>query len=190
MGSLRYAIVALAVIGCADNAYDPNGPAIDPNAPRIHITSPERGTIAGEAQLMLVRGTVSDDSGKVASSAQAYVAYGGPALESQTSYVWTVRTWDRTDQASPEADEAGFDTGLGDADWQASWIRRDSSEGDDYTLARKELDVTASPVLRARAYLAANHQADDVGLGLRRDGGVPVGQSEKRPVRLYPYFTF
>lgn len=67
MGSLRYAVVALAVIGCADNAYDPNGPAIDPNAPRVHITSPERGTIAGEAQLMLVRGTVSDDSGKVAS---------------------------------------------------------------------------------------------------------------------------
>lgn len=67
MGSLRYAVVALAVIGCADNAYDPNAPAIDPNAPRVHITSPERGTIAGEAQLMLVRGTVSDDSGKIAS---------------------------------------------------------------------------------------------------------------------------
>ncbi len=67
MGSLRFAVVALAVIGCADNAYDPNGPAIDPNAPRIHITSPERGTIAGEQQLMLVRGTVSDDSGKIAS---------------------------------------------------------------------------------------------------------------------------
>jgi hypothetical protein len=67
MGSLRYAVVALAVVGCADNAYDPNGPAIDPNAPRVHITSPERGTIAGDYQTILVRGTASDDSGKIAS---------------------------------------------------------------------------------------------------------------------------
>jgi hypothetical protein len=67
MGSLRYAVVALAVVGCADNAYDPNGPAIDPNAPRVHITSPERGTIAGDYQTILVRGPASDDSGKIAS---------------------------------------------------------------------------------------------------------------------------
>jgi alpha-L-rhamnosidase len=100
------------------------------------------------------------DSDKVFSSAQAYVAYGGPALANQTSYSWTVRTWDRGDQASPYAMPADFDTGLNDSDWGASWIRRPSTEADDYTLARKELDVAASPVTRARAYLAACHQAE------------------------------
>lgn len=107
------------------------------------------------------------DSDKVASSAQAYVPYGGPALANQTSYSWTVRTWDRGEQASPYATAAEFDTGLADADWGASWIRRASTDADDYTLARKELDVSASPVTRARAYLAACHQAE-----LRLNGAV------------------
>jgi hypothetical protein len=63
MGSMRHAAVVLvtALIGCADNAYDPNGPAIDPNAPRIHITSPERGTIAGDVDTIEVRGVATDD---------------------------------------------------------------------------------------------------------------------------------
>lgn len=100
------------------------------------------------------------DSEKVVSSAEAYVPYGGPALSSQTSYSWTVRTWDRGEQPSPYAPAAEFDTGLADADWGASWIRRTSTEADDYTLARKELAVTESPVTRARAYLAACHQAE------------------------------
>jgi alpha-L-rhamnosidase len=100
------------------------------------------------------------DSEKVASSAQAYVAYGGPALKNQTSYSWTVRTWDRDDQPSPYAEAAEFDTGIADGEWGASWIRRSSTEADDYTLARKELEVTASPVVRARAYLAATHHAE------------------------------
>jgi alpha-L-rhamnosidase len=98
------------------------------------------------------------DTDKVVSSEQSYVAYAGPPLASQTSYAWTVRTWDRDDQASPWATPAGFDTGLSDANWGASWIRRDSSEPDDYTLARQEVAITASPVTRARAYIAANHQ--------------------------------
>src|SRR4051795_2224746 len=33
------------------------------------------------------------DSGKVASSRQSYVPYGGPALDTAGSYDWTVRTW-------------------------------------------------------------------------------------------------
>jgi alpha-L-rhamnosidase len=100
------------------------------------------------------------DSDKVASSQQSYVSYAGPALANQTSYSWQVRTWNRSDQASPWSAPALFDTGLSDQDWDASWIRRTSSEADDYTLARAELDVTASPVTRARAYLAASHQAE------------------------------
>ncbi len=58
-----YALIALGVVACADNAYDPNAPAIDPNAPRVHITSPARGTIAGDVGTVMVTGTVQDDSG-------------------------------------------------------------------------------------------------------------------------------
>lgn len=100
------------------------------------------------------------DSEKVVSSQQSYVSYTGPALANQTSYSWQVRTWNRSDQPSPWSAPALFDTGLSDQDWAASWIRRDSSEADDYTLARAEIAVTASPVTRARAYLAASHQAE------------------------------
>ncbi len=100
------------------------------------------------------------DSGKVASSEQAYVPYGGPPLVSQTSHSWSVRTWDRNGQASPWAPLSHFDTGLGDSEWGASWIRRESAEADDYTLARKEVLVTGGPVKRARAYITCNHQCE------------------------------
>ncbi len=104
------------------------------------------------------------DSGRVASSDQSYVAYGGPALAPGTSYSWTVRTWDRDGEASPYAPEASFDTGLGDHDWSgAEWIRRVTSGNDstdDYTLARKQFDVGAGggAVVRARVYISAMGQ--------------------------------
>lgn len=63
-----HSILALiAIAGCADQAYDPDAPAIDPTAPRVHITSPVRGTIAGDVTTVTVTGTATDDSGKVAS---------------------------------------------------------------------------------------------------------------------------
>ena len=46
------------------------------------------------------------DSGKVASSAQSYVPYGGPALENGEAYTWSVKTWDRDGEASPAATAA------------------------------------------------------------------------------------
>jgi hypothetical protein len=60
-------IALVAFAGCADHAYDPDAPAIDPNAPRVHITSPMRGTNAGDVAMLTVTGTASDDSGEVAS---------------------------------------------------------------------------------------------------------------------------
>jgi hypothetical protein len=99
------------------------------------------------------------DSGRVASSDQSYVPYGGPALSPGTSYEWAVRTWDADDVASPWSKTAQFDTGIGDGDWSgASWIRRVTTGNDfadDYTLARKEAAIGASPVTRARAYVSA-----------------------------------
>ncbi|HEY7376491.1 MAG TPA: alpha-L-rhamnosidase N-terminal domain-containing protein [Polyangia bacterium] len=103
------------------------------------------------------------DSGKVVSSDQAYVAYGGPALVAGESYTWTVRTWNRGDVASPWSASADFDTALADgaAGWGASWIRRAASgadAADEYTLARVERTLDAKPIRRARAYVSANHQ--------------------------------
>lgn len=80
---------------------------------------------AYEIEVRDADGAVVWDSGKVESSQQAYVDYAGPELEPGAAYEWTVRTWDRTDQASPWAPEATFETGLGDDDWGgAQWIRR------------------------------------------------------------------
>ncbi|HEV7932867.1 MAG TPA: family 78 glycoside hydrolase catalytic domain [Actinomadura sp.] len=122
-----------------------------------------RDTDPGEAQsayrLRVSAGrTTVWDSGKVASSQQSYVPYGGSALPHGASYTWTVRTWDRTGLASPWARSAAFDTGLADGDWGASWIRRTTAERDDYTLARKDFTVGAAPVVRARVYIAAGQQ--------------------------------
>lgn len=99
------------------------------------------------------------DSGKVASSEQAYVRYEGPELASGSDYTWTVRTWDVDDQVSPWAGLATFETGIGIDEWDgAAWIRRETDDGDEYTMARTEVMVRDSPVVRARAYTSAYHQ--------------------------------
>src|SRR4051795_2503734 len=102
------------------------------------------------------------DSGKVASSAQSYVPYDGPALQNGAGYDWTVRTWDGDGAPSQYAAIAHFDTGLTDSGWSgAQWIRRVTSGADstdDYTLARKRFDVAAGvggEVVRARVYVSA-----------------------------------
>ena len=141
---------------------------------------PDGNEIQSSYQIQVTRvsdGVLIWDSGKIASSAESFVPYSGPALAAATSYTWTVRTWDRTGQPSPWAAAAGFDTGLGDTDWKASWIRRTTTEPDDYTLARREVTIGASPVTRARAYLSAYHQYE-----LRLNGTVV----DRGPAFSYP----
>lgn len=105
------------------------------------------------------------DSGKVRSSEQSHVEYGGPwPLRPGAAYAWKVRTWNRDDAASEWSAPAAFDTALapGAAGWGARWIRRtpvDAADAaDDYTLARVEQLIGKSPIRRARAYVSANHQ--------------------------------
>jgi len=64
MRKYLFAIVALtsAASGCSDNPYDPDAPAIDPNAPKVHITTPTRGTVAGDVKKITVTGTATDDT--------------------------------------------------------------------------------------------------------------------------------
>lgn len=52
----------LGSLAACDNPYDPDGPALDPYAPRVRITSPERGTFAGDVATVEVRGTAIDDN--------------------------------------------------------------------------------------------------------------------------------
>ncbi|MEE6258831.1 family 78 glycoside hydrolase catalytic domain [Plantactinospora sonchi] len=115
------------------------------------------------------------DSGKVRSGQQSYVPYGGPALRSGSAYRWTVRTWDRTGRVSPAA-SGGFETGISDAEWEgANWIRRTTSDADDYTLARTEVRPGHSRVVRARVYTAADHTYELYLNGQRADRGTSFG---------------
>jgi hypothetical protein len=79
-------VALIAFAACADNAYDPDAPAIDPNAPRVHITSPARGTIAGDVKTIAVSGTATDDSGKIAS-----VTVNGVAAQVNADGSWTTQ---------------------------------------------------------------------------------------------------
>ena len=115
------------------------------------------------------------DSGKVASAKQSYVAYGGPALEAGSPFTWTVRTWDRSNQASPAA-RGEFDTGISDSQWDgAQWIRRTTTDADDYTLARKVVSIGSSRVTRATAYTAADQTYELYLDGKRADRGTSFG---------------
>src|SRR5260370_36702576 len=113
------------------------------------------------------------DSGKVLSADEAFVPYGGPALAPDTTYRWTVQTWDGSGAPGPLATAATFDTGLRDGDWHADWVKRltvepsDSADAfalqsgfgvwekkDEYSYVRKETRLNGSPIVRARAYIS------------------------------------
>ncbi|HLX87071.1 MAG TPA: hypothetical protein VKR22_01215, partial [Acidimicrobiales bacterium] len=117
------------------------------------------------------------DSGKVTSDAQAFVPYGGDALAPDTTYLWTVQTWDGSGMSGPLAPVATFDTGLEDGDWHADWIKRPTVEvldtpetfnvqnttgiwayKDEYSYVRKEAKLGRSSIVRARAYVSADQQ--------------------------------
>src|SRR5882724_12350155 len=60
---MRHLWILAALAACSDHPYDPSGPAIDPTAPRVHITTPARGTFAGDVKMLAVAGNVTDDTG-------------------------------------------------------------------------------------------------------------------------------
>ena len=136
-----------------------------------HVDDTRRGAVQSAYRIVVSRATVGGaeasrvvavwDSGRVGSSAQAFVSYAGPALVSDAVYDWTVQTWDGAAGASPLAAFATFETGLVDKDWKADWIRRRASataEPDQYTYARKEVTLAVSPIMRARAYVSGDQR--------------------------------
>jgi alpha-L-rhamnosidase len=115
----------------------------------VHDTQRAEAQTAYEIRLGPGR-TGGWDSGRVASPESTGVTYAGPALGSDRTYVWSVRTWNRQGQASPWSAPASFDTGLlKPADWSAWWI-----QANDGALVRGDVDIT-KPVARARLYFAA-----------------------------------
>jgi len=101
------------------------------------------------------------DSGRVRSTSDAFVSYAGPPLAPDTVYGCRVQIWDGSGQPSPFSRAAMFETGLGDADWRARWIRRPTNqnlEPDEYTYARKQVELWGSPIVRARAYVSGDQQ--------------------------------
>jgi alpha-L-rhamnosidase len=90
------------------------------------------------------------DSGRVSSPNSTNVAYTGPALASDHTYTWSVRTWNSQGQASPWSTTMSFDTALlAPADWSAWWL-----QVGDGALVRGDFTV-AKPVAHARLYFAA-----------------------------------
>eukprot|EP01121_Diplochlamys_sp_Union-15-3_P007144 TRINITY_DN1797_c0_g1_i1.p1 TRINITY_DN1797_c0_g1~~TRINITY_DN1797_c0_g1_i1.p1 ORF type:complete len:940 (-),score=210.90 TRINITY_DN1797_c0_g1_i1:27-2846(-) len=86
------------------------------------------------------------DSGKVPSSQSTLIAFGGLALESDTSYFWKVKWWDSTGNESPFSEVAQFDTGLyKTSDWQGQWIGG-------FNQLRTEFSLDEEPV-RARLFI-------------------------------------
>jgi hypothetical protein len=64
------------------------------------------------------------NTGKIISSANAWIPYSGPELKSGTQYYWKLRLWDRNDKPSDWSTANSFLTGLADKeDWGgARWI--------------------------------------------------------------------
>src|SRR5262249_49685413 len=69
-----------------------------------HVGDSRRGAVQSAYRIVVSRpvlggsrrgaASVIWDSGKVLSTAQAFVSYGGRALAPDTTYWWTVQTWD------------------------------------------------------------------------------------------------
>ena len=99
------------------------------------------------------------DRGEVESSKQSAIYYEGESLESNTRYYWKVRTWDAHGEKSEYSDVSYFDTGLlSNEDWKgAKWIKRDTDDPEDYTYARKNVNLPNKTIKRAMAYISATH---------------------------------
>ncbi|HLF02318.1 MAG TPA: family 78 glycoside hydrolase catalytic domain, partial [Anaerolineales bacterium] len=133
-----------------------------------HVNHAEPNQIQTRYQLLVassearLKSDIGDmwDSGAVASRAQNHVTYGGVPMTSNTQYFWSVRVWDRDGRVSPYSEMGTFVVGLlSNDDWAgAKWIRRDSTENDDYTYYRKAVTIPDKRVKRATVCISAVHK--------------------------------
>jgi len=104
-------------------AVEPVG--IDSAQPRFSwcLEHAERGQKQTAYQVVVSDGKKDAwDTGKVVSSENFGIVYGGKPLESNKTYCWKVKWWDK-DGAESLFTGSCFDTGLLQAsDWKAKWI--------------------------------------------------------------------
>lgn len=95
-------------------------------APRFswQLSSARRSVRQSGCEIEVVLGKKSIwKSGTLATSESHLLAYGGPALQSDSRYQWRVRVRDDQNAWSPWSEWASFHTGLlQPGDWQAAWI--------------------------------------------------------------------
>lgn len=156
-----------------DGAHTPVG--VDPDAVSFawHLVDSRRGAHQTAYRILVSRTAHPKPGsrdllwdGSARSARQAFVAYAGGRLTSDTEYWWTVQTTSAARGAGSAADVSAFAapqrfvTGLRDADWKAKWIRPGPPKpaGDEYNYVRKEVRLAKSPITRATAYVAAAHQ--------------------------------
>jgi len=150
------------------------------------VDDTRRGAVQSAYRIVVSRPTIAGplagssvvvwDSGQVPSAAQAFIPYGGPELAPDTTYSWTVQTWDGAGNPGPASAPGVFDAGLADKDWQADWIKRLTVEPppnnpttfniqsefgtwldeDEFSYVRHEAVLGTSPIVRARVYVSAD----------------------------------
>lgn len=120
--------------------YEQTPENIDPDSPlrfSWQIATDQRG--AAQTVYRLVVGRNYDevsrghgdlwDSDRIESSQSTNIEYGGPNLNTDTTYYWSVKLWTHhgeTDWAEP----ANFTTALSSERWRGDWITHQPEEGD------------------------------------------------------------
>ncbi len=143
-------------VGTDDKPYfgwymnDPDDNEIQ-SAYQILVSSSEGNLDANKGDLW--------DSGRINSGMQNYIDYEGKQLTAATRFYWKVRTWDKDANVGPYSATAIFDTGLfAGSDWSgAKWIKRDTTDADDYTYFRKKVTLPNKTIRRAIVYVTAGH---------------------------------
>ncbi len=119
---------------------------VDLHTQRAEAQSAYQILVATSPELLAQNKGDQWDSGKTASDDSTHVVYGGKALESNHSYWWKVRYWDKDGSASEWSEPASFGVALLSPDeWQAQWIGGANQ-------LRHEFDLAEAP-RRARVYI-------------------------------------
>lgn len=156
--AIAFPMMAAAVISTddlrCDYQTDPLG--IDSPQPRLSWTlqSGQRGDAQTAYRILvasspaLLTADTGDlwDSGKVVSTAQNQIPYGGTSLAAFRKAFWKVRVWDANDTASPWSAAATWTMGALDAsDWTAQWITLGQTDAGSTMLRR---DFAVGPNLK------------------------------------------
>ena len=113
---------------------------------RAQVQSAYQVLVASSPELLTQNKGDQWDSGKSASDDSTQVVYHGKPLESDHSYWWKVRYWDKDGNASDYSPPASFDVALLAADeWKGQWIGGANQLRQEFTLAEAPR--------RARAYI-------------------------------------